>query len=152
MNCLLWAAESVGNWLTFVAHICETGIRLSTEGSGIVLFFFVSWIDIFQWKLHQADNFQEHMANVFFILKNTSNCLPFQGNIGFVRLRGLNCLLGAAESELLILRGVYSRVMYHDLKRTCFDFIWLFICCREDSSFGSFTSGKFCRLTVALLC
>ena len=27
-----------------VAHICETGVKLPTEGSGIVLFFFVSWM------------------------------------------------------------------------------------------------------------
>ena len=25
-----------------VAHMCETGVKLPTEGSGIVLFFFVS--------------------------------------------------------------------------------------------------------------
>ena len=29
-----------------VAHMCETGVKLPTEGSGIVLVFFVSWMDM----------------------------------------------------------------------------------------------------------
>ena len=29
-----------------VAHMCETDVELPTEGSGIVPFFVVSWIDM----------------------------------------------------------------------------------------------------------
>ena len=34
-----------------VAHICEGSVKLPTEGSGIVLVFFVSWRGVFFVKL-----------------------------------------------------------------------------------------------------
>ena len=141
--CLQWLMASV-----LVAHMCETGVKLPTEGSGIVLFFLLlaGWTRTF---FVLSDELPQCSWLAFV---QSDSLFPFHCKIWFVRLRGLNCLLGAAESDLWILRGVYSRVMYRDLKRTCFDFIWLFICYREDSSFCIFTSGKFCRLTVALLC